>query len=92
MICNPPFHAGRAADPALGVAFIAAAGRILKPGGALWLVANRHLPYERALDARFQTLQTLAETGRFKAILASRPRPARPAARGAAPRPTRTRR
>ncbi len=95
VICNPPFHTGRAADPALGEAFIAAAHRILKPGGTLWLVANRHLPYERALDARFQTLQTLAETGRFKAILTSRPRPARPArraARSAAPRPTRTRR
>ena len=33
VICNPPFHAGRAAEPGLGQTVIAAAARSLRPGG-----------------------------------------------------------
>ena len=46
VVTNPPFHQGRKVDPALGQGFIRAAARLLKPKGQLWLVANRHLPYE----------------------------------------------
>ena len=49
VITNPPFHQGRAAEPDLGAAFIAAAARILKPSGQLLMVANRQLPYEAVL-------------------------------------------
>jgi 16S rRNA (guanine1207-N2)-methyltransferase len=73
-IVNPPFHAGRAADPGLGAAFIAAAARILKPSGRLWLVANRQLPYEAALDAGFARREKLAEDGVHKVFVADRPR------------------
>jgi 16S rRNA (guanine1207-N2)-methyltransferase len=68
VVTNPPFHAGRAADPALGTAFIAAAARVLRPGGTLWLVANRHLPYEAALGAAFRDLDVLQETGGYKLV------------------------
>ncbi|HRQ35565.1 MAG TPA: methyltransferase, partial [Chiayiivirga sp.] len=37
VVTNPPFHLGRADDPALGRAFIASAAAALAPGGALWL-------------------------------------------------------
>lgn len=73
-ICNPPFHEGRAAEPALGAAFVAAAAKVLKPHGRLWLVANRQLPYEAALEARFARVEKLTETGGFKTFLADRPR------------------
>ncbi|MGC4071113.1 MAG: methyltransferase [Nibricoccus sp.] len=42
-------------------AFIAAAAEALKPGGRLWLVANRHLPYEETLGAEFGTVRTVAQ-------------------------------
>jgi 16S rRNA (guanine1207-N2)-methyltransferase len=74
VIANPPFHAGRAAEPDLGRAFIAAAGRILKPSGRLLMVANRQLPYETALDAGFAAWRRLSEDGRYKVIAAERPR------------------
>lgn len=74
ILTNPPFHAGRAADPALGVAFIAAAARLLKPHGRLYLVANRQLPYEAPIDAAFATQRRLHEDGRYKVVLAERPR------------------
>ncbi len=73
VICNPPFHTSRAADPAVGAAFIAAAARILTRNGTLWLVANRHLPYERALGERFDEIRPLGEDGGYKLVAASRP-------------------
>jgi 16S rRNA (guanine1207-N2)-methyltransferase len=73
-IANPPFHDGRATDPARGAAFIAAAARILKPSGRLLIVANRQLPYERALDAGFARWEKVAEDSAFKVLAADRPR------------------
>lgn len=81
VITNPPFHQGRAAEPALGQAFIAAAARLLKPSGRLLLVANRRLPYEASLGAAFTVVEPLADTGSFKVIAASRPRSTRPGRR-----------
>lgn len=72
VIMNPPFHDGRAAEPSLGQAFIAAASRALVPGGRLFMVANRHLPYEKVLAGQFRRVEPLAETGRFKLISAVR--------------------
>lgn len=77
VVMNPPFHTGRSAEPALGVAFIEAAAGMLAPTGQLWLVANRHLPYEATLQARFGAVQEIAGDGRFKVLHASRPSRAR---------------
>ena len=79
VITNPPFHASRTADPGLGRAFLEAAADMLKPGGRLWVVANRHLPYEDALRAQFAQVEDLGGGTRFK-ILAAR-LAARPSAR-----------
>ena len=69
IISNPPFHAQGAADrPDIGRAFIAAAAEALRPGGRLWMVANRHLPYESVLDARFGTVRIVTQTYGFKII------------------------
>ncbi len=76
VVTNPPFHHGRRPDPSLGRAFIAAAGGMLKPAGALWLVANRHLPYEEALRDAFRTVEEAGGDGVFKIIRAARPRQA----------------
>lgn len=72
IVMNPPFHDSHAANPALGVAFITAAAKALKPGGKLLMVANRNLPYEAALAEAFATFSTLEENGRFKVIEAVR--------------------
>ena len=73
IVCNPPFHAlGRGDRPDIGRAFIAAAANALKPGGRLWLVANRHLPYEHALGEGFPQVETLAQNGGFKIVEATK--------------------
>jgi 16S rRNA (guanine1207-N2)-methyltransferase len=70
IVMNPPFHLGRADAPDLGRAFIAAAAQALRPGGRLWLVANRHLPYEAALAQGFAEVREVADAGGFKVIVA----------------------
>lgn len=73
IVMNPPFHQGRAADPALGRAFIAAAAKLLAPHGKLWMVANRHLPYEATLKDHFRNVDELNGNGAFKIFHATRP-------------------
>ncbi|SPJ27756.1 class I SAM-dependent methyltransferase [Falsiruegeria mediterranea] len=73
VVTNPPFHTSRAADPALGRGFIATAARILAPSGQLWLVANRHLPYETTLAELFGQVKEVAGDNRFKILQATRP-------------------
>ena len=74
VVMNPPFHTGREGDPSLGQAFIKAAARILKPKGSLWMVANRHLPYEATLSECFQKVTPLDGAKGFKLFKASRPK------------------
>jgi 16S rRNA (guanine1207-N2)-methyltransferase len=68
IISNPPFHQGRADQPDLGRAFIAAAAAALRPGGSFWLVANRHLPYEATLAQGFASVRVVKDTNGFKVI------------------------
>ena len=70
VVSNPPFHQGRADQPELGRAFITAAAKALLPDGQLWLVANRHLPYEATLAAHFAEVRTVTDEGGFKVIAA----------------------
>lgn len=72
VLMNPPFHDGGREDRALGVAFIEAAARRLKPGGACWVTANRHLPYEAALSSAFRQMRLAGETRAFKVYEARR--------------------
>lgn len=73
IVMNPPFHAGRASDPALGRTFIQAAARLLAPHGKLWMVANRHLPYETTMTECFRNVDVIGGNGAFKIFHASRP-------------------
>lgn len=75
IVCNPPFHAQSAGERVdLGRAFIAAAAGALNPGGRLWLVANRHLPYEAALAGQFADVREVAARDGFKVVEAVRAR------------------
>ncbi len=73
VVCNPPFHTSRAADPGLGAMFIKAAQRMLANDGALWLVANRHLPYDPILAAAFREVTEFGSTKAYRLIRAYRP-------------------
>ena len=72
IVMNPPFHHGRAAEPAIGEGMIRAAAKALKPGGRLFLVANRPLPYEAVLQQHFARHGETARDERFKVLWAVR--------------------
>ena len=73
VVMNPPFHTSRDADPELGLAFLRAAHRGLAPSGSLWLVANRHLPYDRLLTDLFKSVEDLGGDAAFRLTRAAYP-------------------
>lgn len=68
VVMNPPFHQGRAADPAIGQAMVRATSAALKPNGRLFMVANRGLPYEAALAASFRQSGETAREKTYKVL------------------------
>ena len=73
VVMNPPFHTGREADPGLGLAFIRAAHKGLAPDGSLWMVANRHLPYDKTLHALFRDISDIGHDPAFRVVRAAYP-------------------
>lgn len=66
VVMNPPFHDGGTEDKLLGQTFIRQAAALLRRSGTLWLVANRHLPYEAVLGEVFKTATPRGDTGAYK--------------------------
>lgn len=66
IVTNPPFHETGGEDRSLGQAFIKTAAACLRKGGDLWLVANRHLPYEAILKEHFAQVRLAGETNGYK--------------------------
>ena len=73
IVMNPPFHDGRDADPLLGIKFITTAAASLRSDGELWLVANKHLPYENMMRDCFEHTRTVIEKDGFKVLHGERP-------------------
>jgi 16S rRNA (guanine1207-N2)-methyltransferase len=72
VVMNPPFHDTGREDRGLGQAFLRRAAALLRPKGVLWLVANRHLPYEAVLAEAFKSVRPVAQTGGYKLFEAVR--------------------
>jgi 16S rRNA G1207 methylase RsmC len=65
VLCNPPFHQQHVVDESSGQRMIRQAAAAIAPGGELWLVANRHLPYAGLLQRSFGQLSRIAEDNKF---------------------------
>jgi 16S rRNA (guanine1207-N2)-methyltransferase len=72
IVMNPPFHEDGVEDKALGQAFVQRAQQMLRDGGVLWLVANRHLPYEALLAGSFSSVTLRADGNGFKVYEATK--------------------
>ncbi len=72
VVMNPPFHDGGQEDRALGQAFVQQSHRMVRAGGTVWLVANRHLPYESGLGEMFTSVALRAQGQGFKVYEATK--------------------
>jgi 23S rRNA (guanine1835-N2)-methyltransferase len=72
VLCNPAFHSGHAVDEWVGLRLLEQAHSALRPGGQLYLVANRHLHHHRYLREAFSSVEVLASTAKFTAFRATR--------------------
>jgi 16S rRNA (guanine1207-N2)-methyltransferase len=72
VVTNPPFHTGKQTELAVPIQFIEDAWQVLLPGGQLFLVANRTLPYEGAIEARFGNVASAHDGRRFKVLSATK--------------------
>lgn len=70
VITNPPFHTQRDENRELGQKFCEAALKMLRSGGMLYLVANRHLPYEAILAKGATAITVLGDEQGFKIVQA----------------------
>ena len=66
IVTNPPFHEGIETNMTMADAVIGGAAARLTPKGSLWLVANRFLPYLDSLRDRFERVEIVRETKRYR--------------------------
>ncbi|MFF8594246.1 methyltransferase [Streptomyces sp. NPDC015220] len=67
---NPPFHSHQATTDATAWRMFTGARRALRPGGALWVVGNRHLGYHVKLRRLFGNCQLVAGEPKFVVLRA----------------------
>ncbi len=72
VVSNPPFHVGKDTELVVPLQFIEDSWHVLAPGGRLFIVANRTLPYEVPIRNRFGAVTTVHDGRRFKVLSAIR--------------------
>ncbi|MEU9336076.1 methyltransferase [Streptomyces sp. NPDC048290] len=69
---NPPFHTHQATTDATAWRMFTGARRVLRPGGALYVVGNRHLGYHTKLKRVFGNSAVVASDPKFVVLRAVR--------------------
>ncbi|MFF8647931.1 methyltransferase [Streptomyces griseoluteus] len=62
---NPPFHSHQATSDATSWRMFTGAERVLRPGGELWVIGNRHLGYHVKLRRLFGNCELVASDPKF---------------------------
>lgn len=65
ILCNPPFHNGNRVEVDIARRMFKESHRVLKKGGTLTIVANRHLGYHKVLRSIFHNLKRVDENSKF---------------------------
>ncbi len=65
VLCNPPFHQQQVVGDFLAWRMFQQARAALVPGGALYVVGNRHLGYHTKLARLFRGVEQVASTPKF---------------------------
>ncbi len=70
ILCNPPFHQQYVIGDAIAWQMFKDSKRVLKKGGVLWIVGNRHLGYHLKLKKIFGNHKVIATNNKFVIIKA----------------------
>ncbi|WP_028117676.1 methyltransferase [Ferrimonas senticii] len=74
VLCNPPFHQQQAVTDHIAWQMFRDAKRVLKTGGKLRIVGNRHLAYHIKLTRLFGGCETIAANAKFVVLEAQKRR------------------
>ena len=71
ILCNPPFHQQHTVGDQIAVSLFVQSRRVLRKGGELWVIGNRHLNYHNQLQRLFGNHQVIAANAKFIIIKAT---------------------
>ncbi|MFJ2634528.1 methyltransferase [Streptomyces sp. NPDC087422] len=72
VLLNPPFHSHQATTDITARRMFTAARTVLRPGGELWVIGNRHLGYHLRLRRLFGTCDIVASDPKFVILRATK--------------------
>lgn len=72
VVSNPPFHDDHAVGDDVAWSIFTGARRVLRPGGELRIVGNRHLEYHVKLKRIFGNVETVSSNPKFVVLSARR--------------------
>ncbi|WP_237519700.1 methyltransferase [Streptomyces sp. HUCO-GS316] len=70
VLSNPPFHSHQATTDTTAWRMFTGAKRVLRPGGELWVIGNRHLGYHVKLRRLFGNSRLVASDPKFVVLKA----------------------
>lgn len=73
VLCNPPFHSGGARTTEVAERMFTEARRVLRPGGTITVVGNRHLGHHISLRRRYADVEVVGSDPRFVVVRGRRP-------------------
>lgn len=65
ILCNPPFHQHNTVGDQLAVSMFMQSRKVLRKGGELWVIGNRHLDYPINLNRLFGHCTVAASNAKF---------------------------
>lgn len=72
ILCNPPFHQQHTVGDQIATAMFRQSRRVLRSGGELWVVGNRHLGYHALLKRLFGNVELVASNAKFVVLRTAR--------------------
>jgi len=70
ILCNPPFHEYHAVSMGIAGKMFKDSFRVLKTGGSLFIVKNKHLGYQSYLEKLFGECKTIAGNKKYEVLKA----------------------
>ncbi|MBB6481658.1 methyltransferase [Spirochaeta isovalerica] len=70
VLCNPPFHDNHSLSTSTALKMFSQSREVLKRGGELFVIANRHLGYEKSLGRLFSKVSVFRTNKKFAIIRA----------------------